>query len=96
MTGGNPATVAHPQTAARHTELGRVIRAARKRLGLSQEQLAEKAGCDRQSVNRVENARTSPSIHSLWMLADALDVPASELLATAERPAGAHRPGGQP
>ena len=49
-----------------------MVRAKRKSLGLSQEKLAEKAGCDRQSINRVENAAYSPSLDRVFKLADAL------------------------
>lgn len=58
---------------------GEVVRARRKSLGLSQEKLAEKAGCDRQSINRVENAAYSPSLDRLFKLADALGVSMSDL-----------------
>jgi transcriptional regulator with XRE-family HTH domain len=53
----------------------------RKALGLSQEKLAERAGCDRQSINRVENAAYSPSLDRVFLLADALGVQLAELLA---------------
>lgn len=56
-----------------------MIRAKRKSLGLSQEKLAEKAGCDRQSINRVENAAYSPSLDRVFKLADALGLSLSDL-----------------
>jgi putative transcriptional regulator len=56
-----------------------VVRAKRKSLGLSQEKLAEKAGCDRQSINRVENAAYSPSLDRVFKLADALGLSLSDL-----------------
>jgi putative transcriptional regulator len=56
-----------------------VVRAKRKALGLSQEKLAEKAGCDRQSINRVENAAYSPSLDRVFKLADALGMSLSDL-----------------
>jgi transcriptional regulator with XRE-family HTH domain len=56
-----------------------VVRAKRKSLGLSQEKLAEKAGCDRQSINRVENAAYSPSLDRVFKLADALGMSLSDL-----------------
>jgi putative transcriptional regulator len=56
-----------------------VVRAKRKSLGLSQEKLAERAGCDRQSINRVENAAYSPSLDRVFKLADALGLSLSDL-----------------
>lgn len=88
---GNPATVAHPQTRDRHVQFGQRVRRLRRERGLSQERLAELAGCDRQSINRIENAAYTTSLHRLLMLADALGVPAADLLA---EPAPADQPGG--
>ncbi len=56
-----------------------MVRAKRKSLGLSQEKLAEQAGCDRQSINRVENAAYSPSLDRVFKLADALGMSLSDL-----------------
>ena len=56
-----------------------MVRAKRKSVGLSQEKLAEKAGCDRQSINRVENAAYSPSLDRVFKLADALGMSLSDL-----------------
>lgn len=80
---GPPATRAtlalDPATRARSVTFGRVVRAYRLHAGLSQEQLAQKAGCDRQSVNRVENATYSPSLPRIFRLADALDRDVTDL-----------------
>jgi transcriptional regulator with XRE-family HTH domain len=67
-----PASV--PSVQRRRLSFGAVVRARRKALGLSQEKLAEKAGCDRQSINRVENAAYSPSLDRVFKLCDALGV----------------------
>ena len=64
---------------------GAVVRAKRKSLGLSQEKLAEKAGCDRQSINRVENAAYSPSLDRVFKLADALGMSLSDLFEEFDR-----------
>ncbi len=63
----------------RRLAFGSVVRAKRKSLGLSQEKLAERAGCDRQSINRVENAAYSPSLDRVFKLADALGMSLSDL-----------------
>jgi ribosome-binding protein aMBF1 (putative translation factor) len=65
----------------RRLAFGHAVRVRRKALGLSQEKLAERAGCDRQSINRVENAAYSPSLDRVFLLADALGVRLAELLA---------------
>lgn len=73
---------------------GATVRARRKKLGLSQEELAEKAGVDRQSVNRAENATVGTSIDRVYQLARALGCEASDLLpepGRAEQSLAAHR-----
>lgn len=64
----------------RRHAFGDAVRVHRKALGLSQEKLAERAGCDRQSINRIENAAYSPSLDRVFLLADALGVPLVDLL----------------
>jgi transcriptional regulator with XRE-family HTH domain len=44
-------------------------------LGLNQQELADRVGCDRQTINRLENARYSPSLDRWFQVADALGVP---------------------
>lgn len=50
------------------------MKSARKKLGLSQEKLAEKAGISVQMVNDIEGSRRWPSEKTLSKLADALSV----------------------
>lgn len=69
-----------PTVQTRRLSFGQAVRARRKSLGLSQEKLAERAGCDRQSINRVENAQYSPSLDRVFRLADALGTDLAELL----------------
>ena len=59
--------------------VGKQVLAARQRLGLTQEQLAEKAGCAPATVFLVENARRNATIRSLSVLAAALDVDVADL-----------------
>lgn len=59
--------------------VGHQVLAARKRLGLTQEQLAEKAGCAAATVFLVENARRNATIRSLFILAGALGVEVADL-----------------
>ncbi len=75
----------NPSVQRRRLSFGAVVRAKRMSLGLSQEKLAEKAGCDRQSVNRVENAAYSPSLDRVFKLADALGLSLSDLFEEFDR-----------
>ncbi|KMS75653.1 hypothetical protein ACH49_21345 [Streptomyces leeuwenhoekii] len=65
---------------ARRRVVGDRIRAARAAAGLTQEMLAELAGMDRQAINRIEQAHASPLLDNLFRIADALDVPLSDLV----------------
>jgi putative transcriptional regulator len=49
-------------------------------LGLTQDQLAQYAGIDRKTVNRIENEHFSPSIDTLFRLATVFGVHPSEIL----------------
>jgi ribosome-binding protein aMBF1 (putative translation factor) len=61
--------------------LGQAIRAKRRKLELSQEKLAEKAGLSTVFISRVERAKESPSVDSLVKIARALNVPVRKLVA---------------
>lgn len=65
---------------ARRRAIGARIRDARLYMNLTQETLAERAGMDRQSVNRIENGHASPLLDNLLRIADALDVPLADLV----------------
>lgn len=67
----------------RRKALGQAIRLRRQSLGMSQEQLADRAGIERKSVSRVETGAYSPSVDRLWSIGDALDMPPHVLLAPA-------------
>jgi transcriptional regulator with XRE-family HTH domain len=60
--------------------LGDRIRARRKELGLSQGELAERAGLTASFISQVERDVTSPSIDSLYKISQALDVPVFQFL----------------
>ena len=59
--------------------LGGQIRKLRRRAGLTQEQLAEKAGLSLKHLGEVERGRGNPTLSSLESLADALGVTLFEL-----------------
>lgn len=62
------------------TKFGAKVREFRKARGLTQHQLAETAGIDRKTINRIENTRYSPTLTNVFAIADALEVPPNKLL----------------
>jgi transcriptional regulator with XRE-family HTH domain len=66
----------------RRRAIGDHIRDARNNRGLTQEGLAEAAGLDRKTINRVEQATHSPRLDHLLLIADALQVPLADLVRT--------------
>lgn len=52
----------------------------RKKAGLSQDALAELAGIDRKTVNRIENGHFSPSMETFFRIAHALRANAKDFL----------------
>lgn len=65
--------------------LGQRVRARRTLLGLSQEQLAERAGLHRNYVGGIEQGRRNVATVNLVRLAIALEVDPGELLANLHR-----------
>lgn len=64
---------------------GLVVREVRQEAQLSQEKLAEKAKLHRNFVGLLERNSTTAALDSIFALADALQIPASELVARAEQ-----------
>lgn len=58
----------------RYKTLGLNIAYYRKRLGLTQEQLAEKAGIERSRLSKTEIAWTGTSLDVVFKIAEALNV----------------------
>lgn len=58
----------------RYRTLGLNIAYYRKQRGLTQEQLAEKAGIERSRVSRTEIAWTGTSLDAIYAIADALEI----------------------
>jgi len=56
------------------------VKALREKKGLSQEELAHRAGLYRTYVGHIENARYSPSAYVVYKIAKALGVKSSDLL----------------
>lgn len=70
--------------------LGPELRRAREAAGLSQEALAFAAGLSRPYVSQLERDLKSPTLDTLFQLAAALGLPASELVARVERARAGH------
>jgi transcriptional regulator with XRE-family HTH domain len=60
--------------------IGSSVRRARVRSGLSTRELAQKASMSQPFLSNIENGRSTPSVATLYKLASALGVSASELL----------------
>ena len=69
-----------PQLQETLNTLAEHIRARRKAIGITQEQLAERAGLSPNYIARLEIASNTPSLHALISIAKALGTQAYELL----------------
>ncbi len=65
-------------------KLGRVIRRRRKKLGLSQEELAHQAGITRNYVSLLELGQRNPTLNVIALLARALDTTVTVLVREVE------------
>lgn len=63
---------------------GRVLRELRTEAGLSQEALSFVCGRHRTYVSLVERGKNAPSITTLWLLAEALEVAPSTMVQRVE------------
>ena len=63
--------------------LGQRIQAERKRLGLSQEELAKACGVSRQTINAIENNKYDPTLALAFHLARELQTTVDELFSPA-------------
>jgi transcriptional regulator with XRE-family HTH domain len=62
------------------SELGGNVRRARKRLGLSQEQVAQRSGVHATEVSRIEAGERDPRVSTVERLAKAAEIRPGELL----------------
>jgi transcriptional regulator with XRE-family HTH domain len=61
-------------------DLGSNLRAARGKLGLTQEEVAERSGVHATEISRMEAGKRDPQVSTLLKLARALEVPPGRLL----------------
>lgn len=67
------------------TRFGRTVRTKREATGISQEDLADRAGLHRTYVSMIERGRRTASIAVVERLADALGTSMTELMRGTER-----------
>lgn len=78
---------------APNVALGRALRGLRQAAGMSQEQLGLEAGVQRNFISLIETGQNQPTITTIFKLAAALGMKASDLVAAAEvEAAPKHRP----
>src|ERR1700689_5548402 len=82
---GRPEVAAAYEQARLRFELAKAVRARRQELGLSQRQMAERAGMTQPGIARFEAGGTTPTLPLLERLAAALELPLNVSLAPAER-----------
>jgi transcriptional regulator with XRE-family HTH domain len=61
-------------------DLGSNLRAAREKLRLTQEEVAERSGVHPTEISRMEAGKRDPQVSTLLKLAKALEVPPGQLL----------------
>lgn len=67
-----------------NSNLAAVIRALRTRAGLTQEQLASRAGLTRRYIQSIENEKQEATLSTIFILAAALEVSATQLVSEIE------------
>ncbi len=65
--------------------VGQVIRQRRQKRRLSQETLSGLAGIARTHLTMIENGTKQPNLETVWRIAQALDMSASELIRLVEQ-----------
>jgi len=70
------------QNQDRARRIGARVRAAREREGLTVSELAMRAGMKRPNVSRLEHGHHEPSLDTLERIAEALDTPVAQLVAS--------------
>lgn len=67
------------------TIFGEVLQELRLQQALTQDQLAERAGTERSHISALERAEKGPALATIFILADALNIPAGELIGLVEQ-----------
>lgn len=64
---------------------GEVLQELRLQQGLTQDQLAERAETERSHISALERAEKGPALATIFGLADALNIPAGQLIGQVEQ-----------
>ena len=76
-------------TSSKNTDLTErfpeVLKEVRLQKGISQEELADRAGLHPTYISQIERSLKSPSLRSLGLIADALEIPLSSLIRKMEK-----------
>jgi HTH-type transcriptional repressor of puuD len=67
-------------------KLGANMRRCREERGLTQTQLADRAGISHSTISTIENGRSSPTLFTVCALADALGLSVHEYIGPDEKP----------
>jgi transcriptional regulator with XRE-family HTH domain len=73
------------------TIFGEVLQELRLQQSLTQDQLAERAGTERSHISALERAEKGPALATIFNLAEALKMPAGDLIALVENRLKARR-----
>jgi len=68
-----------------YIELGQRVSLARKKINLTQEQLGDAVGLTRTSITNLEKGRQKALLHTVYGLAEALQIPVTDLLPPQQR-----------
>lgn len=74
-----------PARSAAAAAFGRAVREMRDERGLSQEELGLRSGVARGFYGKLERGEASPTFDTIVRVADALEAPAADVVARAER-----------
>lgn len=61
-------------------EVGKKIQRSRKKIKISQEELAEKVGIHRNHMGRIERGETNPPLYTLYKIIKTLKIKSSDVL----------------
>lgn len=73
------------------TVFGEVLLELRLQQSLTQDQLAERVGTERSHISALERAEKGPALATIFSLADALNIPAGDLMGMVEHRMKTHQ-----
>ncbi len=73
-----------PESERIYELVGRKVERQRREAGLTQTQLAQRCGLARGSIANIERGNQRPTLHTLWSIADALNIDPPTLVPSRE------------